>query len=312
MKRSSYLTLVIVACALAVRAGSAMEGKHQQQLLRLPYRSAVDDQERDYFLYLPIGYEKDSCKEWPVLIYLHGDGERGNGKKDLDYVLGYGPLYEVWVQKRDLPFIIVVPQLPMFGLDDPDGPDYIRTRTPEGISRRLAEGVPDRPADMPALQMTGPMCGATAAEKLPPDDFSPATGWRKTDPDLITILDSILSNYRADKNRVYLSGASSGGFGVWYYASRYPEKFAALLPVSAYPSVEQAQAVAGAGIPVWVFSGGRDSAVETKHFFIGMNIMDQLGATLRFTTEQDMFHDVWNRVYAGEDVYNWLLQYKKQ
>jgi hypothetical protein len=70
--------------------------------------------------------------------------------------------------------------------------------------------------------------------------------------------------------------------------------------------------VAKAGIPVWVFSGGRDPTVETKYFFAGMNRMNELGATMRFTTEQDMFHDVWNRVYAGEDVYKWLLQYKKQ
>jgi hypothetical protein len=40
--------------------------------------------------------------------------------------------------------------------------------------------------------------------------------------------------------------------------------------------------------------------------------MDELGAIMRFTTEQDMFHDVWNRVYAGEDVYSWLLQHEKR
>ena len=30
-------------------------------------------------------------------------------------------------------------------------------------------------------------------------------------------------------------------------------------------------------------------------------------AVMRFTTEQYMSHDVWNSVYAGEDIYNWLL-----
>jgi predicted peptidase len=312
MKSCTYLALATLGYAFTISTAAAMERKNEQQLLRIPYRSVVDDLERDYFLYLPIGYEGNSSKEWPVLIYLHGDGERGNGKKDLDYVLGYGPLYEAWVQKRDLPFIIVVPQLHMFGLDGPDGPDYIRNRSREDIPKRLDEGVPAHHADMPALQMVGPMRGAVAAETLPRDDLLPATGWRKTDPDVITILDSVLLNYRADKDRVYLSGASIGGFGIWYYASRYPQKFAALLPVTGYPSVEQAEAVAKAGIPVWVFSGGRDPAVETAHFFPGMNKMDELGATIRFTTEQDMFHDVWNRVYAGEDVYNWLLQHKKR
>ena len=308
----SYLALATVGCAFTANTPSAMEQKNEPQLLRLSYTSVVDDLERDYFLYLPNGYEENSSKEWPVLIYLHGDGERGNGKEDLDYVLGYGPLYEAWIQKRDLPFILIAPQLHMFGRDGPDGPDYIRNRTREGIPKRLDEGVPPHHADMPALQMFGPMRGAVPAETPESDDFLTETGWRKTDPDLITILDSVLLNYRADKARVYLSGASMGGFGTWYYASTYPEKFAALLPVVGYPSVEQAEVVAKAGIPAWVFSGGRDPAVETKYFFAGMNRMDELGATLRFTTEQDMFHDVWNRVYASEDVYNWLLQHKKQ
>ena len=158
----------------------------------------------------------------------------------------------------------------------------------------------------------GPCVGRWPLKVNRPDEFLTTTGWRRTDPDVISILDSVLLNYHADKNRVYLTGASMGGFGTWYYASKYPEKFAAILPVVGFPSVEQAEAVARAGIPVWVFSGGRDPAVQTEYFFAGMNRMNELGATMRFTTEQDMFHDVWNRVYAGEDVYNWLLQYKKR
>ena len=312
MKLRSYLALTIIGCTFTSGASSAIDQKNEQQLLRHPYKSVVDNLERDYFLFLPNGYEENSSRKWPVLIYLHGDGERGNGKEDLDFVLGYGPLYEVWVQKRDLPFIIIAPQNHMFGRDGKDGPDYIRNRTREGIPKRLDEGVPPHNTDMPALQMYGPMRGAVPAEDIPSERFQTETGWRKTDPDVITILDSVLQNYHADKDRVYLSGASMGGFGTWYYASQYPEKFAALLPVVGYPSVEQAEAVAKAGIPVWVFSGGRDPAVETKYFFAGMNRMDELGANMRFTTEQDMFHDVWNRVYASEDVYNWLLQYKKR
>jgi len=312
MKLRPYLALAILGCALMLSTSSAIAQKNEQQLLRLPYKSVVDNLERDYFLYLPGGYEEKSSGNWPVLIYLHGDGERGNGKEDLDYVLGYGPLYEAWIQKRDLPFIIIVPQLHMFGRDGKDGPDYIRNRTRDAIPQRLEEGVPAHNVDMPALQMYGPMRGAVAAESQPADEYLTTTGWRRTDPDLISILDSVLLNYHADKNRVYLTGASMGGFGTWYYTSKYPEKFAASLPVVGFPSVEQAEAVARAGIPVWVFSGGRDPAVPTEYFFAGMNRMNELGATMRFTTEQDMFHDVWNRVYAGEDVYNWLLQYKKR
>ena len=284
----------------------------EEQLLRHAYTSVVDSLERDAYIYLPRGYDDDSPYKWPVMIYLHGDGERGDGKEELDYVMAYGPLYEAWVQKKDMPFILIVPQLHMFGRDGPDGPAYILNRTKEGIPRRLEEGTPPHNTDMPALQTFGPMQGAVPDELLPDySDFDNKFSWKRTDPDVINILDSILKTYNADADRVYLTGASEGAFGIWYYSSVYPERFAALLPVVGYPSIEQAEAVAKADIPVWVFSGGRDTVVETKYYFAGMNRMEELGATIRLTTEQDMSHDVWNRVYAGDDVYNWLLQYRK-
>ena len=312
-------SLTIFLIALLVGCGTLHDSHtdnpdslSEEQLLRHTYTSVVDSLERDAYIYLPRGYDDDSSHKWPVMIYLHGDGERGDGKEDLDYVMGYGPLYEAWVQKKDMPFILIVPQLHMFDRDGPDGPSYIRNRTKEGIPRRLEEGTPPHNTDMPALQYFGAMQGAVPDELPDYTDYRNRTGWKRTDPDVISILDSILKTYNADADRVYLSGASAGAFGIWYYSSVYPERFAALLPVVGYPSVEQAEAIANADIPVWIFSGGRDPAVKTKYFFVGMNRMDELGATMRFTTEQDMFHDVWNRVYAGDDVYNWLLQYRKR
>jgi predicted peptidase len=157
------------------------------------------------------------------------------------------------------------------------------------------------------------MVGAVAAETIPPVDPDLANAaWDRTDPDVIDILDSVLSDYRADQTRVYLTGVSVGGLGTWYYASTYPERFAAIVPVVGYGTVEQAHAICEAGIPVWAFSGGRDPFVQTQHFFPAMNKLEQLGAEMRFTTEQDMFHDVWNRVYAGQDAYDWLLKHTKE
>ena len=312
-------SLTVLLVALLVGCGTlhdthtnSPDSFAEEQLLRHAYTSVVDSLERDAYIYLPRGYDDDSPYKWPVMIYLHGDGERGDGKEELDYVMAYGPLYEAWVQKKDMPFILIVPQLHMFGRDGPDGPSYILSRTKDGIPRRLDEGAPPRNKDMPALQDYGPMQGAVSDESLPDwTDYDSKFSWKRTVPDVVNILDSILKTYNADAERVYLTGASEGAAGVWTYSSVYPERFAALLPVVGYPSIEQAEAVAKADIPVWVFSGGRDTVVETKYYFAGMNKMEELGATIRFTTEQDMSHDVWNRVYAGDDVYNWLLQYRK-
>src|SRR6185436_4134093 len=113
------------------------------QLLRVSRMSAATHAERDYFLYLPVGHASMPDKRWPVLLILHGNGERGDAKADLDYLLKNGPLYEAWIQKRDLPFILIAPQLPMYGQDEKA--DYLKNRRREEIPQRLEAGVPPRP-----------------------------------------------------------------------------------------------------------------------------------------------------------------------
>jgi predicted peptidase len=293
-------------------SGVSQDNPDGAQLLRVPYTSAVDQSEREFFLYLPRGYGQETGEKWPVLLFLHGDGERGDTSEDLDYLLKNGPLYEAWVQKKDLPFIIIAPQLWLFGRDV-NGPDYLVNRTRDEIPQRLEEGIPEHTADFPAREDFGPMIGARAASAVPAMHPSIAkTMWDKADPDVINILNSVLADYQADDHRVYLTGVSLGGWGTWYYASQYPDKFAAIVPVVGYGTLEQAEVIGGAGIPVWAFSGGRDGTVPTPYFFPAMNRLEELGDEIRFTTEQDMSHDVWNRVYAGQDVYDWLLSHTKE
>lgn len=78
----------------------------EAKLVRKAYQSSVDQSQREYFVYLPRGYHTSAERKWPVMLFLHGNGERFNGRDELDFVLMQGPLYEAWVQKKDLPFII--------------------------------------------------------------------------------------------------------------------------------------------------------------------------------------------------------------
>jgi predicted peptidase len=74
------------------------------RLKRDTYASEVMQTDRDYFVYLPKGYDSIPNKTWPLLMFLHGNGERGNAKEGLDFVLMQGPLYEAWIQKKRLTF----------------------------------------------------------------------------------------------------------------------------------------------------------------------------------------------------------------
>ena len=62
----------------------------------------------DYLLYLPKEYGKDKAAKWPLILFLHGAGERGS---DVTKVKANGP--PMLVDKgKELPFIIVSPQCP--------------------------------------------------------------------------------------------------------------------------------------------------------------------------------------------------------
>jgi len=62
----------------------------------------------EYLLYLPPGYEAETpAKKWPLMLFLHGAGERGD---DLNKVKVHGP--PKIVASKDLPFIVVSPQCP--------------------------------------------------------------------------------------------------------------------------------------------------------------------------------------------------------
>lgn len=64
--------------------------------------------ESKYLLYLPADYEKDAKKKWPVIMFLHGIGERGD---NLELVKKHGPP-KLIEQGKDFDFIIISPQCP--------------------------------------------------------------------------------------------------------------------------------------------------------------------------------------------------------
>jgi len=61
--------------------------------------------ELEYLLYLPEGYE-ESNKEWPLMLFLHGAGERGD---DINLVKLHG-VPKVIESGKELPFIVIAPQ----------------------------------------------------------------------------------------------------------------------------------------------------------------------------------------------------------
>ena len=189
--------------------------------------------------------------------------KRGNGKSELGYIQIHGPLYEAWFQKRDLPFIIIAPQLHLFDMDK-QGIDYITNRTKESIPKRLKIGIPNRPKP----RFTFEKLNSVINDTIPTTriNFINKYGWNKVQEDLIGMIDNTLKNYKADNKRVYLTGLSFGGYGTWHIASKYPNKFAAINPVVGFAFPDVIKSIAEKKIPIWNISGGKDKAVPSDFF----------------------------------------------
>ncbi len=76
-------------------------GRHSEQRLVRQVEVTLD-----YLLYLPGDYEKQDS--WPLLVFLHGAGERGS---DLNRVKAHGPAKQIEAG-QELPFVVVSPQCP--------------------------------------------------------------------------------------------------------------------------------------------------------------------------------------------------------
>lgn len=289
---------ILCLCLLLSASTLASEAK----LLRADYQSSIDGLKRQYFVYLPQGYDQKSAQKWPVLLFLHGNGERGNGLDELDYTMIHGPLYEAWIQKRDLPFIMIVPQLQMF---DMGSRPYIANRSKADIPKRLAEGVPPRPVMFPSDKAIAPAKVVTDISQVP---VLLPNGWEKAEQDLLTMLAAVDKNYNTDSKRRYISGISYGGFGTWYMASKHPDLFAAAAPVVAWGHPDLMPPIAKAKLPLWVIAAGRDSAINKDNIYPGIETLRQLGHTnVRFSMLEQAEHDAWRQVYEGWDIYGWLL-----
>ncbi len=72
--------------------------------------SKISKQPRlNYWLYLPPEYDAQSSKRWPLILFLHGFGERGDSLTDLELVKLHG-IPKVVENGKDLPFIVISPQ----------------------------------------------------------------------------------------------------------------------------------------------------------------------------------------------------------
>jgi predicted peptidase len=135
--------------------------------------------------------------------------------------------------------------------------------------------------------------------------------WRADSDDAkraLDILAEVQKEYKTDSKRVYLTGLSMGGFGTWSLAEKYPQKWAAIVPICGGGDPKQAEMIKD--IPCWCFHGEADSTVKIDSSIKMIDALKAAGGMPKFTTYPDVGHNSWDKAYATKELYEWLLMQK--
>ena len=132
--------------------------------------------------------------------------------------------------------------------------------------------------------------------------FDPAT--------LDAMLDELLERLPIDPDRVYLTGLSIGGMWTYGWASRHPERFAAIAPVCG--EWDPADACRLKDVPIWAFHGAQDPVVPLAEDQAMIDAIKACGDDARLTVYLYTGHDSWNQAYADPELYQWLLQQRRR
>jgi poly(3-hydroxybutyrate) depolymerase len=136
--------------------------------------------------------------------------------------------------------------------------------------------------------------------------------WFQDEPTnaLFTLLDEIQATYSVDPKRIYLTGSSLGGGGTWTIGLRYPDKFAALVPVMGfhgYPFDIPGNICDLKDVPIWAFHGVNDEFVPLDAEAGLVDALRACGSDIKFTVYEDAGHDIAQRVYLNPSLYMWLF-----
>jgi predicted esterase len=206
----------------------------------------------DYLLHIPRGYNDFSGPQ-PLLIFLHGAGERGTD------------------------------------------PRTLRKKSPAFIAKNAFKR--QETSSFPFL-IVSPIC--------------PGSRWEPHR--VIATLDQVLADgqfrFPIDTDRIYLTGYSMGGFGTFETAMEYPERFAAIVPVSGGGEPDKAEKLLD--VAVWVFHGEEDTTVPMASSSLVVERLRELGhKDIMMTTFPKAGHGVAQEVYCQESFYRQLLLKRK-
>lgn len=121
------------------------------------------------------------------------------------------------------------------------------------------------------------------------------------------VVDSLLQVLPLEEKRLYAMGLSMGGFATWEAIARWPERFAAAVPICG--GGDPAQAAAMAELPIWAFHGLKDRVVlPSRTTEMLKALRGQGNKAARQSLYPEVGHGAWTPALQEADLFPWLFQ----
>lgn len=124
------------------------------------------------------------------------------------------------------------------------------------------------------------------------------------------IFEKILAERSIDRQRIYVMGASMGGFATWDFVTRYPDLVAGAVPICGGGDPSMAKTLKG--IPIWAFHGDRDNVIPPSGSQDMIDAIKRAGGTKsRLTLYRGVRHGSYEKAWQEETLVDWLFGQKK-
>ena len=132
-----------------------------------------------------------------------------------------------------------------------------------------------------------------------------ANAWFDIFEQLQDFIKFMIAQPYVDASRVYLTGASMGGYTTWQMAMTHPEWFAAIVPICGGGMYWNSARLKNMG--VWAFHGADDKTVLPEESEKMINRLNAKGGNGKLTVYEGVGHNAWTPAFRTKELWDWLF-----
>lgn len=225
-----------------------------------------------YRILYPESYDKSvKGKKYPLILFLHGGGERGS---DNEKQLMHGAaLFAEKNNRINFPAIVVAPQCP--------------------ADKYWATSTIDRTTSPLKIEF----------------DYTKEPNWNLIAAN--ELIKKLAKEERVDPSRIYVTGLSMGGMGTYESIYRYPDLYAAALPICGGGDLKLYDKRVNK-TPFWIFHGDADVVVDVNLSRKMNEKLKSLGAVVKYTEYPGVNHNSWDNAFADPEYLKWMMTQKRK